>query len=111
MGEDRVAVVGAGVGGLCAAIDLAARGLDVTVFERGATPGGKMRGAEIDGISIDCGPTVFTLRDVFEQLFADAGANLSDHVTLRPLNVLARHAWSSGEFFDLSSDILQSSAN
>jgi 1-hydroxycarotenoid 3,4-desaturase len=108
---ERVAVIGAGIGGLAAALDLACLGLDVTVFERGAAPGGKLRAAMFGDDPVDAGPTVFTLRDVFEALFADAGASLSDHVTLRPLNILARHAWSDTCSLDLSADILQSAAN
>jgi 1-hydroxycarotenoid 3,4-desaturase len=108
---EKVAVIGAGIGGLAAALDLAGRGLEVTVFERSAAQGGKLRAAMVGDARVDAGPTVFTLRDVFEQLFADAGANLSDHVTLRPLNILARHAWSDDCSLDLSADILQSSAN
>lgn len=111
MTTDKVAVVGAGIGGLAAALDLACRGLDVTVFERSAAPGGKLRAAMFGDVPVDAGPTVFTLRDVFEQLFADASANLSDHVTLRPLTILARHAWPGSCSLDLSADIRQSSAN
>ncbi len=103
--------MGSGVGGLAAALELASLGLEVTVFERAPTPGGKMRGGEIDDISIDCGPTVFTMRDVFEELFAGAGETFADHVTLRALGILARHAWSSGEVFDLSADLSQSCEN
>ncbi|MFZ5690049.1 MAG: 1-hydroxycarotenoid 3,4-desaturase CrtD [Pseudomonadota bacterium] len=111
MPTEKVAVIGAGIGGLAAALDLARQGLEVTVFERSAAPGGKLRAAMFGDVPVDAGPTVFTLRDVFEQLFADAGANLSDHLTLRPLNILARHAWSGSCSLDLAADILQSSAN
>ncbi|MET0279181.1 MAG: 1-hydroxycarotenoid 3,4-desaturase CrtD [Pseudorhodoplanes sp.] len=108
---ERTAIVGAGIGGLAAALDLAARGLDVTVFERGPAPGGKMRGTAIGDVVVDGGPTVLTLQNVFEQLFADAGETLSEHVTLRPLDILARHAWSATEQLDLCSDIRRSAEN
>jgi 1-hydroxycarotenoid 3,4-desaturase len=108
MQTDRVVIVGAGVGGLAAAVDLARMGIEVVVVEAADRPGGKMRRADIDGIAIDSGPTVFTLRPVFESLFADAGAALADHVELAPLDVLARHAWSETERLDLFVDVERS---
>ncbi len=102
--EHRVVVIGAGVGGLVAALQLAARGLSVTLLEAAATPGGKMRQPLVDGAAIDSGPTVFTMRWVFEQIYASAGANLADELTLSPLPVLARHAWDGGERLDLYAD-------
>ena len=89
----RVVVVGAGIGGLVSALLLACRGLDVTLVEAAATPGGKMRQVLVDGALIDSGPTVFTMRWVFDQILADAGSSLDALLTLTPLGVLARHAW------------------
>ena len=64
MVRDRVVIVGAGIGGLSCAVDLAARGLSVTVVESGDQPGGKMRRipAGNSGAHLDGGPTVFTMR-------------------------------------------------
>lgn len=106
--SDRVVVIGAGVGGLAAAIDLARQGLAVTVLERAARAGGKMRTVESAGAAIDAGPTVMTMRDVFDGLFADAGASLDARLTLRPLDILARHAWSDGARLDLFADVERS---
>lgn len=97
-------VIGAGVAGLCAALLLAARGLAVTVCDRAAAPGGKMREVVVDGVPIDAGPTVFTMRWVFEEILAEAGARLADHLTLRPAALLARHAWPDGAVLDLHAD-------
>ncbi len=104
MDTRRVVIIGAGIGGLAAALDLSAQGLNVTVLERAATPGGKMRQLDVGGAPIDAGPTVFTMRSVFEDLFDRAGASLDDHVTLTPLDILARHAWSDGGRLDLFAD-------
>lgn len=108
--KNRVVVIGAGVGGLAAAIDLSAKGMDVVVVEKADAPGGKLREVHIGGRPLDAGPTVFTLRNVFEQLFADAGCSLTDHLTLQPAEVLARHAWSDGARLDLFADLQRSAA-
>ena len=100
----RVAVIGAGIGGLVAALELAARGLDVLVLERAGTPGGKLRVVEAGGARINSGPTVFTLRPVFDEIFAACGESLDTHLTLQPLDRLARHAWGPRDRLDLFAD-------
>jgi 1-hydroxycarotenoid 3,4-desaturase len=101
----RVVVIGAGSGGLSAAIMLAASGLQVVVLERGTAAGGKIRQIDSQAGPIDAGPTVFTMRWVFEELFAAAGTSLTSHVSLTPLPVLARHAWEQGAVLDLFADL------
>ena len=104
----RVAVIGAGIGGLVAALRLAAKGVDVTVVEQAAGPGGKMREVEVGGLALDAGPTVFTMRQVFEEIFASAGVSFSDHVSVRRAEILARHAWSENERLDVYADVNRS---
>ncbi|MEM9472843.1 MAG: 1-hydroxycarotenoid 3,4-desaturase CrtD [Pseudomonadota bacterium] len=108
MASEKVIIVGAGIGGLSAALDLARSGCDVTVLERAATPGGKMRQVAAGPAHIDAGPTVFTMRWIFEQMFADANETLADHLKLTKADVLARHAWRQGGELDLFADIHQS---
>jgi 1-hydroxycarotenoid 3,4-desaturase len=103
--EHPVVVIGAGIGGLSSAIDLASRGVPVTVLERASSVGGKMRQVLVGRAAIDSGPTVFTMRWVFEELFAAAGADLCTELSLQPLDILARHAWSEDQRFDLHADI------
>jgi 1-hydroxycarotenoid 3,4-desaturase len=105
MAGRRVVVIGAGIGGLTAALALAAKGHAVTVLERAATPGGKMRRVVAGGAAMDAGPTVFTMRHVFDAVFAEAGLRLDDHLRLRPCDVLARHAWADGGRLDLFADV------
>ena len=104
MRAQRVVVIGAGIGGLAAAVRLASRGLAVTVVERAARPGGKLCPVPVAGGEQDGGPTVLTLGGIFEDLFADCGERLADRVTLRAAGVLARHAWSEHERLDLFTD-------
>ncbi|MCU0791052.1 MAG: FAD-dependent oxidoreductase, partial [Nitratireductor sp.] len=99
--NDKVAVIGAGMAGLSCAITLASRGVPVTLFEKENAPGGKMRRVFAGGEPLDGGPTVFTMRWVFEELFAAAGASLHASVGLSEADVLARHAWRGGSRLDL----------
>lgn len=100
----HVAIIGAGIGGLTAAALLAARGCRVTVVEKATHPGGKARQIAVDGAPIDAGPTVFTLRDVFDDIFYACGAELDDHVNVRRADLIARHAWSPDQCLDLYAD-------
>ena len=104
MTTDRIIVIGAGMGGLAAAIRLAASGHSVTVVESAAAAGGKARTLPSDAGPVDCGPTVLTLRDVFDDLFALAGERLENHAKLVPQPVLARHWWPDGTRLDLTTD-------
>ena len=108
MAKLGVIVVGAGIGGLAAAMLLAARGFDVTVLEKDEVVGGKMRQMTIAGRHIDAGPTVITMKHVFDQLFDDCGMDLRSAVELRKADVLARHAWSETETLDLYADTKRS---
>ena len=107
--EHRVIVIGAGVGGLVSALLLACRGLPVTLLEAAPSPGGKMRQVLVDGAAIDAGPTVFTMRWVFDQILSEAGSSVDSLLKLQPLSVLARHAWRGhAARLDLYADLQQS---
>ena len=111
--DKHVIVIGAGVGGLVSALLLAHGGVRVTLVEAAATPGGKMRQINVGGALVDSGPTVFTMRWVFEQIFAQVGCNLNDVVKLEPLDILCRHAWrnsnkDSVQRLDLFTDVARS---
>ncbi|MFO1090921.1 MAG: phytoene desaturase family protein [Hyphomicrobiales bacterium] len=110
MGETPVVIVGAGIGGLVAALTLAARGVSVRVFEKAAVPGGKMRTVAPGGRPIDAGPTVLTMKAVFEDIFAAAGASFDALVPTRPAAVLARHWWGTDGPLDLYADRERSAA-
>ena len=92
------------MGGLAAAIDLANQGVAVTVLERAPVPGGKARQVMAGGAPVDAGPTVLTMRWVFDRLFEEAGSELAGRVRLKPLDTIARHVWQGGGQLDLFAD-------
>ena len=108
--NDRVIVVGAGMGGLVSALLLAQRGVQVTVVESQANPGGQVHTTQVAGVQIDSGPTVLTMRWVFDEIMRRIGADLDQELRLTPLSVLARHFWPDGQRMDLCADPLQSEA-
>ena len=103
--QEKIVVIGSGMGGLACAIDLAAAGYAVTVVEKASGPGGKMRQVPVGNAHIDSGPTILTMRWVFDSLFEDAGEALDRHVTLHRAQVLARHAWNDRDRLDLFADV------
>src|SRR5689334_22089231 len=91
----RVIVIGAGVGGLAAAIRLAKAGHDVEVHERSGVAGGKLGVYERDGFRFDTGPSLLTLPQVF--------TDLELPLPLEPLDPVVRHFFPDGTVLDSSS--------
>ena len=92
----HIIVIGAGLGGLSAAIRLANSGARVSVYERLDRPGGKMGERRQGEFRWDTGPSVITMRPVYEQLFREAGRDLNDYVQLKPLEPITRYFWPDG---------------
>ncbi|MEM6939741.1 MAG: 1-hydroxycarotenoid 3,4-desaturase CrtD [Pseudomonadota bacterium] len=107
----HIAIIGAGIGGLAAALRLSHAGARVTVLERHATPGGKMRTLPSAAGPVDAGPTVLTMKHVFDRLFSDTGSAIENHVTLARQDILARHFWPDGTSLDLMADLVASTEN
>jgi phytoene desaturase len=97
-------VIGAGFGGLAAAIRLGARGYRVTLLERLAEPGGRASVFRQDGFSFDAGPTIITAPFLLEELWALAGKKLSDDVLLHSVSPFYRIHFNDGSSFDCASD-------
>ncbi|WP_448662672.1 phytoene desaturase [Sphingomonas sp. CJ20] len=100
----RVAVIGAGFGGLALAIRLQSAGIDTTIIEARDKPGGRAYYWEKDGFVFDGGPTVITAPDALEELWRISGHNLAEDVTLVPVSPFYRLSWPDGTAFDYSND-------
>ena len=105
-GDDRphALVIGAGVGGLAAAIRLGAKGYRVTVVDRLDAPGGRAYTYRQDGFTFDAGPTIITAPYIFEELWTLCGKRMADHVELRPCDPYYRITFDDGEHFTYSGD-------
>jgi len=93
-------VVGAGYGGIAAALRLRAKGYQVTLLDRTEKLGGRAQLYERDGFLHDAGPTVITAPFLLEELFALFGEDFHNHVTLVPLKPWYRFRYPDGSTFD-----------
>lgn len=105
MPERDVIIVGAGLGGLSAAIHLAAAGHRVHMLERNPRPGGRANLIEQDGYRFDTGPSLLNYPWVFENVFAAAGRRMEDYVTLLPVEPSVTFQWRDGTRLPLSSNL------
>ena len=92
----KVAVVGAGLGGLSAACHLAGRGHDVEVLERETVPGGRAGLLEVSGYRFDTGPSVLTMTGILSGVFTAAGADMAEYLTLTPVDPMYRACYADG---------------
>lgn len=100
MSDNRVLVVGAGLGGLAAAIRLAAQGRRVTVLEKNDRAGGKLNLVSEQGYTFDTGPSLLTMPWVIEELFAAAGRRMGDYLQLEQIEPTCRYSWPDGTVFN-----------
>ena len=100
----QAVVIGAGFGGLAAAVRLLVRGYRVTVLERLDQAGGRARVFRDAGFTFDAGPTIVTAPFLFEELWALAGERMSDHVELVPTTPFYRIRFGDGQCFDYTGD-------
>ena len=99
-----VLVIGAGLGGLAAAVSLRAEGFDVQIVEKNAQIGGKLNFKEIEGFGFDLGPSIFTLPHLFQSLFERAGRNMEDYLELESVSPHWRNFFEDGTTLDLEED-------
>jgi phytoene desaturase len=105
MAEHPIIIVGGGLGGLAAAIRLAARGRRVALLEKNERVGGKLNIVSEAGYTFDTGPSLLTMPWVLRSLFAAAGAHLEDELELVPIEPTCRYRWPDGTRFDASQSL------
>jgi diapolycopene oxygenase len=104
MNRKRVIVIGAGLGGISAAISLAQKGYEVSIHERNDRIGGKLNFVKSHGYTFDLGPSILTLPHLFERLFERSGKRMSDYFTILPLRPHWRNFFEDGKVIDLHPD-------
>src|ERR1700744_5413118 len=102
--SDTVVVIGAGLGGLSAALRLAGAGRKVTILERDPVPGGRAGRLDLDGYRFDTGPTVLTMPDVLEDTFAAVGETTAARLDLVRLEPAYRATFADGSELDVHTD-------
>jgi len=100
----RAVVIGAGLGGLSAAMRLGAKGYRVTVLDRLDRLGGRGSSITQNGHRFDLGPTIVTVPNVFRDLWADCGRVFEDEVDLRPVDPFYEIRWPDGSSFQVRQD-------
>ena len=98
--KGRVVVIGAGFGGIAAALRMRARGYNVTLLDRLAKIGGRAQVFKRGGFKHDAGPTVITAPFLFDELFSLFGEKREDYVEFRSLDPWYRFYFHTGEQFD-----------
>ena len=109
-GNFKANIIGAGVGGLVAAIYLARQGVSVRIFEAGSTTGGLASGFTIDGFSFDYGPYILLDRPGLEWAFRQFGEELTNHVELRKVEDIYEVNVPDDTMVSFHSDLEQTSA-
>lgn len=102
--DKRVVVIGGGLGGLSAAISLAAEGFSVQLIEKNDKVGGKLNIMTKDGFTFDLGPSILTMPHIFEALFKRAGKNMADYVQIQKVEPHWRNFFEDGSVIDLCED-------
>ncbi len=102
MNNKFVIIIGAGLGGLAAAVRLATRGVRVTVLEKNSNVGGKVNIHRAAGYSFDTGASLLTMRHVLAELFQSAGRSIDDYLNIVPLDPICRYRWPDGTTLDAS---------
>ncbi len=111
MAKKKIFIIGSGFGGLCTAALLAKDGHNVTVIEKNARMGGRAMTFDHKGYHFDMGPSWYLMPEVFETFFGLFGKNISDYLSLVPLDPMYRMFFSPSEHIDIHRDLARNLQN
>ncbi|MGA1306513.1 MAG: phytoene desaturase family protein [Candidatus Kapaibacteriota bacterium] len=95
-----VIVIGSGIGGMNAAMQLAAKGYAVSIIEKRSESGGKMRRVHYDDCIFDAGPSLITMPFILKDAFEQTGVKLDGYLSLLPIDPICHYRWLDGTKYD-----------
>ena len=98
-------IIGSGIGGLAAAIRLAKKGYEVSVFEANTYPGGKLSEIWVNSYRFDTGPSLFTLPGMVDELFQLCNENPAEHFAYKRLDIICKYFYEDGTIIRAWQDI------
>lgn len=102
--KKKAAVIGAGIGGMAAAIRLSLKGYETHLFEKNGEAGGKIGELRISDCRFDTGPSLFTLPELVDELFTLAGEDPREHFRYLPLESSCRYFYEDGTLLNAWTD-------
>jgi len=102
--KKKVIVIGSGIAGLAASIRLKSKGYEVEVYEKNSNVGGKLSDFYIDNFRHDFGPKLFTMPELVEELFENAGVNIDKYFKYEKLDIACKYFWCDGLTFNAYSN-------
>ena len=102
--EKKVIVIGSGIAGLAVSIRLRSKGYDVEVFEKNKDVGGKLNDFYIENFRHDFGPKLFTMPNLLEDVYNEAGVNIKKYFKYDKLDIACKYFWNDGHIFNAYSD-------
>jgi len=102
--KKKVIVIGSGIAGLAVSIRLKSRGYNVEIFEKNENVGGKLSDFYLDNFRHDFGPKLFTMPNLIEDIYREAGVNINKYFKYQKLDIACKYFWDDGHVFNAYSN-------